>query len=308
MQNIALLFFILLALWFAGDWLYSRWVRWRWQKWEKRWTFDDRGVRTDCGSYTVGTGHEERAIVCVHGFNDSPHVFQLLAQRWAQEGYYVRAMRLPGFAERFQQARMIGISEWLRAVIEELMTLRAEHQHVYLVGHSLGGTLAAAVLIEHRVLADACVLLAPALAVSRARSPLLSAQSWHRLADHLLVFTEAVYSFFPLDVMQPAVASLPCTTRFSWRQMHGQMFQLFAQVRRQASQFAVPCFLALAAHDHIVANDVAEHFVRQSACPIKEVRLYERSAHVLPIDQEWHQLAEDVLRFLERCRSPGPKL
>jgi esterase/lipase len=85
--------------------------------------------------------------------------------------------------------------------------------------------------------------------------------------------------------------------------MHDEMFRLFAENRRRAGEFAVPCFLALASHDHIVDNRAAERFLEEAACPVKQKKTYDRSAHVLPIDGQWEELATDVLEFLDHCRS-----
>ncbi|GIW94443.1 MAG: carboxylesterase [Pirellulaceae bacterium] len=303
MQQAAWILLLIVLVWTGSDLAYSLWVRWRWRRWEQHLQFDNRGVRPGCDSFRLGTGREPAAILCIHGFNDSPRVFQLLARRWNEAGFFVHALRLPGFAEHSSQSRHVGAADWLHAVFEAMITLRRDHQHVYVAGHSLGGALAIAVLRQHAALADACILIAPALDVSRARSPVFHPQVWHKLANYLLLFTEAVYSFFPLDVMQPALPELPCTTRFSWRRMHDEMFRLFAENRQQAGQFAVPCFLALAGHDHIVDNQAAMRFLEEARCPVKQKKVYDRSAHVLPIDGQWEELANDVLEFLDHCRS-----
>jgi excinuclease UvrABC nuclease subunit len=59
--------------------------------------------------------------------------------------------------------------------------------------------VAIAHLLEHPGTVDALVLLAPAIEVSSARSPLLATRAWHEIARRLLPFTRVVYSPFEND-------------------------------------------------------------------------------------------------------------
>lgn len=286
--------------WVAGDAAYGCWVKWKLRRWQERQAWDDHGVRRDCGPFTLGTGGEPAAVLCIHGFNDSPAAFRKMAPRLAAEKFFVQVMRLPGFAERLEQARLCTARHWQAAVTTELSNLRKRFRYVFVVGHSLGASLSVACLRHDPSLADACALLTPAFDVSRARSPLLHPETWHRLANRLLFFTQIVYSFFPNDALDPAERNDPCGTKFSWRAAHDEMFRLFRDNRNHAQQFRVPCFVALARHDHIVENSATQVFIEQCASPVKEVRYYDNSAHVMPLDYAWQDVTADVARFFQR--------
>lgn len=290
---------VLALLWLAGDALYSLWVRRKLRRWQAGLAWDEHGVRRDCGPFDIGNPRAPQAILCVHGFNDSPAVFRKMAPRLAQQGYFVRAMRLPGFGERLENAARYGAADWVQAVTDQLRILRKRYSSVYVVGHSLGATVSVAALIQDPSLADAALLLAPALDVSRARSPMLHPETWHRIANCLLVFTRLVYSFFPNDTLDPQERRDPCGTKFSWRRSHDAMFRLFRQIRRSAHQFRTPCFVALACKDRVVDNRVAETFFQAISSPTKILRRYENAAHVLPLDYAWQEVTEHGIEFFK---------
>ena len=81
----------------------------------------------------VGRGDD--AVLLVHGFNNSPRLWDFIAQELAEQGYHCRAMRLPGFAMTNEQYARSTIEDWIEAVQEEVATLKASHGRVHLVAH-----------------------------------------------------------------------------------------------------------------------------------------------------------------------------
>ena len=66
-----------------GDLLYSLIAKARYRRWEAGIGRDADGVRLGCREFTLGDG--EDAVLLVHGFGDSPSVFQRMAPALAAQ-------------------------------------------------------------------------------------------------------------------------------------------------------------------------------------------------------------------------------
>ncbi|HEY3872104.1 MAG TPA: alpha/beta fold hydrolase, partial [Actinocrinis sp.] len=82
------------------------------------------------------------AVLLLHGFGASPNSLRPWGEALAAAGMAVSIPRLPGHGTRWQDLNRTTQADWLRAADEALTALRADHDHVYLMGISLGATLA----------------------------------------------------------------------------------------------------------------------------------------------------------------------
>jgi carboxylesterase len=109
----------------------------------------------------------ERAVLLLHGFNDTPQSVAYLAQALHAAGWSVLAPRLPGHGVRLSiMARESRVTLWIRAVDEAYAVLSATHATVVVCGQSMGGALGVLLSIAHPEI-PALVLLAPYLGMPR---------------------------------------------------------------------------------------------------------------------------------------------
>ena len=80
--------------------------------------------------------------VFIHGFMGSPAQFSRLAEVARAAGSQSRLITLPGHGGGVREFMRAGRSAWLAHVETELADLRAQHEKLLLVGHSMGGLLA----------------------------------------------------------------------------------------------------------------------------------------------------------------------
>ena len=117
-------------------------------------------------------------VVLVHGFIEHSGRYAHVADHLTQRGFAVYALDHyghgksdghPGFVERF--------SVYLDGVDELLRKVRTEHPSLplFLIGHSMGGLIAASWLPAHQDEIRACVLSGPALKTDQAPPALLLA-------------------------------------------------------------------------------------------------------------------------------------
>jgi pimeloyl-ACP methyl ester carboxylesterase len=104
-------------------------------------------------------GDGDTTLVFLHGYGESLLAWRLLLDRFTRD-YRVLAVDLPGFGMSDQPQGAYDFStytRWLGALL-----LEQTRGPVIVVGHSMGGQLAAAMALEHPGRVVAAVLIAPA--------------------------------------------------------------------------------------------------------------------------------------------------
>ena len=76
--------------------------------------------------------------------------------------------------------------------------------------------------------------------------------------------------------------------------------ELIADVRDQIDLIYAPAFVVQARHDQMINTDSANIIYNQIESPVKKLKWYEQSGHVITLDKERDQLHEDVYAFLEK--------
>jgi carboxylesterase len=292
------------VIWIGGDLVYSLLMKRRYARWEAGIERDPDGVRRGCREYSVGQG--DTAALLIHGFADAPALYQRMAPALVEKGFACRVMRLPHFAMPMEDYRGTDAAQWREAVRSELLELRRRHARVVVVAHSLGAAVAVDYLADEPAAADAVVLLAPLLAVSDRRSPLLSARAWQRIFDHTLIFTDRVGTLFSPNLRDREALPLMKTDQFVPRVVYRELMRLIGRNRDRAGTLRVPLYMALGEHDEVVDNRVAERFYHACAAGTKCLRRVAGAAHVLPMDAGWQWLTEDVVQFIRELPEASP--
>jgi carboxylesterase len=283
------------VLWILSDLFYSLIVGRMYRRWEAAIERDAEGVRAGCNEFTLGEG--EDAVLLVHGFGDSPAIFQRFASPLAAQGFTCHGIRLPQFALPMARYRTTSADQWRDAVRSAIGELRRRHRRVYLLAHSLGAAVSVEAVAEPAAAVDGMTLLAPLFDVSNRRSPLLPARTWYRLLDSLLLFTNYVRTAYPADLWDKNAQAFLRDDKFIPRVVIRELFALVARNRARAKTFRIPLLMILARHDQVVDNAAAERFFHDCASQPKQLSYIENVGHMLPIDQGWEKLVETAARF-----------
>lgn len=286
-----------IVVWLLGDFVYSRVVAYRVERWEAGIMRDESGVREGCQAFRMGEG--ERAILMVHGINDSPAAYTKLAPALAEQGFTCRVMRLPGFALPLEQYASKDRADWIAAVKAEVDLLAASHQDVTIVAHSLGAAVTLRYLLSADSPASRLVLLAPAVDVSNDRSPLLPTSAWHAVGNRLLLFTTVTESPFSLDAHQVSEEDYPWRTPFAPRCIFDETFALIRENAGCAAQLKTPLLMILARDDRVIDNRAAKEFFEAAGSVDKKLVVVENSGHAITIDADWEQVAGEIAAFIQ---------
>ena len=300
-------FIILLFLWLAINLLHTAWVEARRFLWERRITRRPDGLLPGAAAFRVGDGPV--AVLFIHGFADTPCVWQRMAKRLAAKGSFTcRALRLTGSAEPAARAKKQSLQLWRAQVADELVRLRETHSAVWLAGHSMGGALALDVALRHPDLVDGVAVFAPLITVSRKRSPLLPPDVWFRIARIALCLSPTFESPFSADGV---AADDPSFTykrdRFIPFCVYRGLFELVRSNRGQAARLQKPVFAVTAGRDSVVDTAAAQRWL--AGCPgPKELRELPDTGHVIPLEPGWESLTDGLAVFIQKSINMGKKI
>lgn len=287
---------VFVLVWFIGDFVYSRAIVVRHRRWEVSILRDADGVREGAREFTVGDG--ETALLMIHGFGDSPAIFRLLAEDLAVRGYTCRAMRLPGAGEPVEAAGRAGREDWFRAIEAELGALRATHPRAWILGHSLGAALGIEYAVAHPGAVDGLVLVAPMIAVSNRRSPVLPARLWFAIGSRLLLFSRVWEDYLPINGHGAAASTYRMDDRYFARSTYQELFRTESSVRRLAGHVHVPLMMVISQADQVTDARAALRFFEDCRAEPKHLMVAGNSGHVIPIEPDWPEVSEGIAWFV----------
>lgn len=138
----------------------------------RRFRFDGDGMVLGAAGFALSAPPRDddiprRAVLLLHGFNDTAQSMAYLGARLQARGWAVRAPLLPGHGRDLAtMAAGARAAAWRDAVRREYDALRETHDTVTVVGQSMGGALAV-LLATERPEIPAVVLLAPYIGMPR---------------------------------------------------------------------------------------------------------------------------------------------
>lgn len=284
------------VVWFIGDFAYSQYVHWKIRQWKAAVNWTQDGFTPDAEEFSLGEG--ETALLMVHGFSDTPQMFRKLGPAFAQLGYACRGILLPGFGRDVQAYADSNVEEWLAKLEREIVELRKTHKRVVIIAHSLGGAITVNHTLDGNQPADAVVLLAPAIEVSNARSPIFPTRFWHEFSKYALPSSNITYSPFKMDARDPAEQEREGRNRFSPRSVVTNTFRLIDENRNRAAEFSIPTLVFNAPKDAVIDPMAVEQFFSDCGSANKKLIQLENSGHMIPVDRDWKTIVSETDKFL----------
>ncbi len=267
------------------------------------------GTATFVREWHPAEGVERRgSILLVHGLGEHSGRYGHVAERLAGLGLEVRGYDLRGHGRsggaRGSIPRADSLLADLRYVFEDLD--RRDGAPPLLLGHSLGGTVAAMATVGGWVAPRALILSSPALAlhVSRPMSGVIA------LARRLIP-DRALPNRLPLDKLShepgevAAYRADPLVHDRITPRMYGFLADAGAAVRRGAARLNVPTLLLAAGDDGLVDARGSRELARALPAEIAEVHFYDGLYHELFNEREPDRtrVLDDLAAWIERVLS-----
>jgi carboxylesterase len=245
--------------------------------------------------FELGRGRD--AVLLVHGFTGSPWDVRPLGETLAENGYHIRAIRLPGHG--LTPEAMLGATwrDWERAVFDALADLR-QYRHVFVAGLSMGALLAVIVAAHEPERVRALALIAPAVRF-RGRTRVLLRAFRHVPLLHLArpwILKDGS------DIADP-VARAEAPSLRAWPSVRvGDLWTIRERALARAHRVRAPALVAVARDDHVVSPYGGEVLARRMiASPgVRFVQLDE-GFHIIPRDLGRQRLAGEVRALFDRA-------
>ncbi|MXW29510.1 MAG: alpha/beta fold hydrolase [Chloroflexi bacterium] len=250
------------------------------------------------------------AALLVHGFPGTPADMRPLAASLAAAGWDVDAPLLPGFGPQIITLPNRRHVEWRDTVAERVRSLRAEHDTVIVVGHSLGASVS--IVAAQQEMADGYALLAPYWRfggpVTHMLWPVvrLFFGRWRPLkradfSDDRV--RQGLLSVIPgLQIDDPAVQA-ELRAFVVPTQLLSELRRLGMAAGTAARRFRAPTLVVQGIRDTLVQPADTERLVEL----LPSVRRYEKvdGSHSLPLPAggAWERVTQAVLRFADEIGS-----
>ena len=227
-------------------------------------------------------------VLVLHGFTGSPKGMRSWAEHLAAEGFSVELPRLPGHGTRVEDMAVTRWEDWYAEVDRVFSLLLGRCDAVFVVGLSMGGSLALR-LAENRADEVAGLVLV---------NPAVHSEDWKL---RLLPVLKHVVKFFPgisNDIKKPGQDE-GAYDRFPLKSFDS-LHQAWGDVKADLGKVTAPMLLLHSREDHVVEpSNSAWILANVGSTDVTEVWL-EDSYHVATMDHDAELIQDLSVEFVHR--------
>lgn len=246
--------------------------------------------QTQQGSLDPG-GQPVIGALLVHGFNGCRNDMIELEEYLQAQGMSTVNMLLPGHGMRdVRDLMLLGWDDWAQAVRGELHKLKERCDLVFLVGHSMGGSLALHIA-AHEEVAGVVVMCAPV--------------SMHPLLKPFISTMKFVTPMLPTiyeDVCDREARRRYKRGNYRWTPVRPieSMLKFLPQLRAELPQIAAPALIMISLHDHVVPPRDGREIYHRIGSQEKYLVTFHRSYHIVMKDHDRDEVLSKTGAFILR--------
>ncbi len=218
----------------------------------------------------VGATRHKNGVLLIHGLFDSPFSMRDMADYFANKGFLVRSILLPGHGTVPGDLLNIKYQDWVKASTYGLASLRDEVENIYIAGVSTGAALAIYHALKETNLAG-IVLFTPAIKI---KSPFAQFTNWH----HALSWAIPRCRWFKVGKDTDYSRYQTYALNAAW-----QVLQLLKEIRRmqQSLCLTIPQFVVMSDDDEVVCPQATLDYFELQTHPHTRLIRYskDKAAH-----------------------------
>ncbi|MEX2180570.1 MAG: alpha/beta fold hydrolase [Gemmatimonadaceae bacterium] len=231
-----------------------------------------------------------RAILLIHGYNDSPTSLDGIGRVLADAGWTVRLPLLPGHGRSLEAFDRWTSDDVLWEVRQEYAELRAKYRTVVVGGLSMGGALACWLAAEGD--ADAVVLFAPMLFVPRPMQVAVStARLWSLLSKY-------IGGGSGRSIRNPEARRRLIAYGYSTRRSLEALEGIAEGSIVRLGFVKAPTLIQQSEEDNRLPRDQSKRAFTRLGAKDRTVRWVEGAGHVLTLDYGWETVATRAAAWL----------
>ena len=225
-------------------------------------------------------------VLLCHGFTGSPQSMRPWGEHLAAAGFTVLCPRLPGHGTTWREMNLTTWQDWYAEVARSLDDLLGPCDHVFVMGLSMGGTLALRLAERRPNDVAGLVLVNPSVLSKNRAFALLPVVKW------VVPSLKGVGN----DIKREGVTEL-AYDRTPLRATHS-LAQLWKLVRSDLDEVVAPLLVYRSIDDHIVEPVNTETVLSGVSSAYKEERLLRQSYHVATLDNDATEIFDGSIDFV----------
>jgi carboxylesterase len=226
-------------------------------------------------------------VLFVHGYNGKRHDMVELTEAAIACGMIVRNMVLPGHEGPAHDMLPFGWSDWADAVHKELKLLKTQCDRVFLVGHSLGGSLVLHTAAHEQV--DGVIALCPPLRLHPFSKPFLA------LIKHFIPYLPTLRE----DINDPEARRHYTQGQYKWTPVKPaeSMLKGLLCLYEELPAVTVPTMIIASTRDHVVPIRDCTEIYNLLGSHEKYFITFQRSFHVIMKDYDQEEVVASIMAF-----------
>jgi carboxylesterase len=227
----------------------------------------------------------DRACLLLHGFTNSPYELREMGSFLNKQGYTVSIPLLPGHGTLPSDLRRRKWTDWYEKAKSELFELRKKYQKVYLIGFSMGASIALHLAAHYEV--NGVITLAPVL----------------YLKNKFSFLSHYIHIFLPYSkkLSGPDIRSEVQTISYNKIPVKSlsQLLKFSKHLRPDLGDIYTPVLIIYAKKDHVVDNKSAKEIYHLIASKNKRILELQESYHIITLDLEKDKVFKEIFAFLQ---------
>jgi carboxylesterase len=228
------------------------------------------------------------ACLLLHGFTNSPYEMQLLGKFLNRKGYTVSIPLIPGHGTSPRDLKRRKWTEWYEKSKSELFELRKKYKKVYVMGFSMGGSLALHLAAHYEV--NGIVALAPVLYLKNKFSFL--SHYIHFVCPYTKKFTGPDLK---ADVQTISYDKIPIKSL-------SELLKFSSHLKHDLCDIYSPLMIIYAKCDHVVNNKSSIDIYNNVSSKNKRILELENSYHIITLDVEKEKVFREISFFLDALK------
>ncbi|MFJ7510578.1 carboxylesterase [Peribacillus simplex] len=228
----------------------------------------------------------KRAVLLLHGFTGNSADVRMLGRYLEKQGYTCHAPHYKGHGVPPEELVKTGPEDWWKDVMMAYDFLKSKgHEEIAVAGLSLGGVFS--LKLGYTVPIKGIVSMCAPMYIKSEEMMFKGVLEYAREFKKYEGKTQE-----QIELEMDLLADKPMNTLKALQ-------ELITDVREHVDLIYAPTFVVQGRHDDVINPKSADIIIDAIESPVKKIKWYEESGHVITLDKEKNQLHEDVLEFLE---------